>query len=75
MAALNGMDEISEYYGYSAPTVLALIRNRSFPAVKPSGGNWVSDTELIDQWRREQILRGCGKRSWNMTGNRVQRGR
>ena len=62
MAKLNGMDAIAKYYGYSAPTILALIRNRGFPAVKPSGGSWVSDTELVDQWRRKQIVDACGKR-------------
>ena len=61
MAALNGMDAISEHYGYSAPTILVLIRKRGFPAVKLSGGSWTSDTELIDKWRRAQILNGSGK--------------
>lgn len=58
MTALNGMGEISTYYGFSAPTILALIRHRGFPARKLSGGTWASDKELIDAWRKDQILNG-----------------
>ena len=61
MAALNGMVEITEYYGYSASTVRTLIKTRGFPAVKLSGGSWTSDTDLIDKWRRQQIVAGSGK--------------
>ncbi|EFK08945.1 conserved hypothetical protein [delta proteobacterium NaphS2] len=56
MSKLDGMNEITTYYGFSEPVVLALIRHRGFPAVKLSGGMWQSDTGLIDKWRRQQIL-------------------
>ncbi len=54
MGRLTGMKQITGYYDYSEATILSLIRNRDFPAQKISG-QWESDTELIDQWRREQI--------------------
>jgi len=59
MAALNGMGEISQYYGFSSPTILALIRHRNFPAIKLTGGTWSADTQLIDNWRKNQILKEC----------------
>lgn len=52
---LSGMDEISGYARRSSATLLDWIRNMSFPATK-IGGIWESDTCLIDQWRREQII-------------------
>jgi hypothetical protein len=48
------MKDICAYVGRSEPTVLALIRNEGFPA-KKIRGEWTSDTELIDAWRRKQI--------------------
>ena len=38
MTVLDGMAQITDYYGFSAPTILALIRHRGFPAEKLSGG-------------------------------------
>ncbi len=52
---LSGMDEITDYARRSSVTILDWIRHMSFPARK-IGGIWESDTALIDQWRREQIL-------------------
>jgi predicted DNA-binding transcriptional regulator AlpA len=54
MTALVGMKEISRYTSRSEATILALIRDADFPAVKIRGG-WESDSDLIDTWRREQI--------------------
>lgn len=51
---LSGMKDICAYVGRSEPTVLALIRNEGFPA-KKIRGEWTSDTELVDAWRRKQI--------------------
>ncbi|MBW2342516.1 MAG: hypothetical protein JRF53_00625 [Deltaproteobacteria bacterium] len=69
MTALNGMGEITNYYGFSAPTILALIRHRGFPANKLSG-IWASDTGLIDQWRKDQILNGSMKKQPKKKGEK-----
>ena len=57
---LTGMKQITGYYQYSEATILKMIQERSFPARKISGGIWESDTDLIDNWRRDQILIGNG---------------
>lgn len=54
MTALSGMKAISNYTNRSEATVLAWIREYDFPATK-LGGSWESDTQLVDEWRREQI--------------------
>ncbi len=54
MAALSGMKEICRHMSRSEATILELIRDLDFPAVKIKG-MWESDTELISQWRLEQI--------------------
>jgi len=56
MSRLDGMAEIASYFGYSHSTILALIRNQDFPARKVTGGIWMSDTDLIDKWRKNQIM-------------------
>jgi hypothetical protein len=51
---LSGMKAIAGYVKRSEATTLALIRDYGMPAWK-AGGIWESDTESIDQWRRERI--------------------
>ena len=49
---LKGMRDICLYVGFSESTVLAWIRQRSFPAKKTAdAGIWVSTTSKVDQWR------------------------
>jgi len=52
--ALTGMKAICAYVGRSEPTVLGLIRNEGLPARKIRG-EWTSDAEMIDEWRRRKI--------------------
>lgn len=54
---LSGMDEISDYFNRSSPTILKLIKNSGFPA-KKLNGVWESSTTLIDNWRDEFFVRG-----------------
>lgn len=54
MAGLPGMKDICKFCNRSPATILIWIRDRAFPAVK-IGGSWESDTELIDDWRKQQI--------------------
>lgn len=54
MGGLSGMKEIARHCNRSESTILIWIRERAFPAEKITG-SWESDTELIDQWRKEQI--------------------
>ena len=64
MSGLSGMKEICQYCGRSEATILRLIRDEGFPAVK-IGGSWESDREEITTWRREKIRarkRPTGKR-------------
>lgn len=58
MSGLTGMKEICRYMSRSEPTVLGFIRDCDLPAFKISGGIWESDTDLIDAWRKEQIIGG-----------------
>lgn len=51
---LSGMKEICRYVGRSESTVLKLIKTEDFPA-KKIGGEWTSDTLLVDAWRRKKI--------------------
>jgi predicted DNA-binding transcriptional regulator AlpA len=55
MAGLSGMKQICAYCQYSEVTILQWIRLDRFPATK-IGGAWVSDTELVDDWRKKRIL-------------------
>ena len=52
--ALNTMKEICAYLGKSANTVLKLAREEGLP-LKKIGGQWTSDTDCIDEWRRRHI--------------------
>lgn len=55
MAALEGMKEIRQYLNNkSEVTVLKLIREESFPAVKMLG-TWVTTTEKIEEWWEQRI--------------------
>ena len=58
MSGLAGMKEICRYMSRSESTVLGLIRDCDFPAFKINGGTWESDTDLIETWRKEQIIEG-----------------
>lgn len=53
--ALQGMKEICRYMGKSESTILRYIRNLDFPATKV-GGEWVSDMQLIVEWRQKKII-------------------
>ena len=64
MPNLPGMKEITRYCNRSESTILKWIRGFGFPAVKILG-SWESDTDLIDEWRKNQIsvhLSANGKR-------------
>jgi hypothetical protein len=54
---LSGMKEISKYLKRSEVTVLQWIRIYKLPANKFGGGVWESDSDLIDEWRRDTIKR------------------
>ena len=54
MARLQGMQQICDHYGKSESTMMMLIQSEDFPAVK-IGGQWESDTEVIEEWRKERI--------------------
>lgn len=55
MSVLYGMKAICDYINLTEATVLQRIRECGFPAAKMNGGIWESDTELIDEWRINQI--------------------
>ena len=54
---LIGQKEIVEFTRRNWRVIKVLIETKGFPAVKV-GGRWESDTELIREWRRKQILGG-----------------
>jgi hypothetical protein len=54
MAELEGMKVICDHVKRSEATVLDWIRFMAFPA-KKLGGIWVSDTELISDWKKKII--------------------
>lgn len=54
--ALQGMKEICRYMGKSENTLLRLIKEKDFPAQKV-GGEWVSDTQVVADWRRGLIVK------------------
>lgn len=56
MASLPGMKKIAAYCDRSEATILQWIRTLEFPAAKFTG-SWESDTDLIDEWRKDQIRR------------------
>jgi hypothetical protein len=55
MAQLLGMNAIAQKAGVSNDVALDWIRNCGMPAEK-IGGVWVSDADLIDEWRRNRLL-------------------
>jgi hypothetical protein len=54
MPGLYGMKAIRGFYPFSESTVLRDIRDKDFPAWKKDG-IWISDTELIDDWRKGKV--------------------
>jgi len=52
---LIGKKEIEKFTQRNWRVIKLLIETKGFPAVK-LGGRWESDTELIRQWRKKQIL-------------------
>jgi len=54
MSQLLGMKAICGYIRRSESTALELIRNYGMPAWKAKG-IWESDTEAIDEWRRDRL--------------------
>ena len=48
--ALHGMKAICEHMGKSEKTIRLLVRRYGFPASK-IGGEWVSDRQVINDWR------------------------
>jgi hypothetical protein len=58
LAALNGMKDISAYIDRSMVTAKRWIDREGLPATK-IGGAWISDTELIDEWRNRRIVEQC----------------
>ena len=53
--ALQGMKAICNYAGKSENTLRKLIQDEGFPA-KKVGGEWMSDTGLVDAWRLEKVV-------------------
>ena len=58
---LSGMKEICSHMNRSEATVLKMIRESDFPAIK-IGGVWESDKALVEKWRKEQIVAANGKK-------------
>ena len=52
--ALVGLKALSSYMNKNEKTIRRLLKNGSFPAVK-IGGEWTSDTLVIDTWLRKQV--------------------
>jgi len=52
---LIGKKAIEKFTQRNWRVIKVLIETKGFPAVK-LGGRWESDTELIRQWRKKQIL-------------------
>lgn len=62
--ALTGRKAICTHVQRKWETVLVWIRERGFPAMKLSDV-WESDMELIEQWRKKQIVIDQQKRAVN----------
>ena len=52
---LTGSKEIQEFVGRSWAVIYKWTKERDFPARKIDGV-WESDTELIMEWRKKQII-------------------
>ena len=53
---LTGSKEIQSFVGRSWNVIYKWISEKKFPAVKIDGV-WESDTELILEWRKKQIMK------------------
>lgn len=51
---LDTKAEICEYINFGWQRIEIFIKQYKFPARK-LGGRWISDTDLIDEWKREYI--------------------
>ncbi len=47
---LYGAKDICSYMGFSEFTLRAWIKKHSFPVAKMPNGNWLTSTQLIDDW-------------------------
>lgn len=52
--SLDSKGEILKFMRCGWPRLKYLIDNENFPAVK-IGGQWTSDKEMINEWRKEKI--------------------
>ena len=59
MSHLQGMEQICDYFGRGEASVLKLIREEGFPAVKIAG-TWESKKDIIDDWRDSKIKNSQG---------------
>ena len=64
MPRLHRLQAIAEYLGYSEKVCLTLIRHRGFPATK-FGQDWVTHTELIDDWEKQEIVKDVQQGLWD----------
>ena len=48
--ALGGLKSISEYAGFSVPTLRLLIKKYNFPVTQLDGTKWRSHQLAIDEW-------------------------
>ncbi len=53
---LKGKEAIEIYSGYCWKTIVELMETRKFPASMVNGKHWESDKNLIDFWKRAEIL-------------------
>ena len=58
MAGLAGNKDVCACVERSEPIVRKWIKTEGLPATK-IGGAWISDTELIDEWRAKRIVEQC----------------
>ena len=61
MSHLKGSLQICKYTNRSPATIFGRngwVKSLNFPAKMISDGIWESDTDLIDEWRKDQILNG-----------------
>lgn len=56
--SLTGKKRIACYANRSWATVLKWIKDDHFPATKIDG-IWESDKEMIDNWKKNKILKSC----------------
>lgn len=57
---LIGSKSIEKFYNRSWETILKLIREDKFPAVKDEGC-WVSDEDMICQWHKDRMKKALSK--------------